>query len=348
MYTSGSTGLPRGVMVSHLNLRANTESILEYLRLRPDDRALLVLPLGYCYGASVLHTHLRVGGSVVIDRFSFPELALDRLGGAGCTGLPGVPGTFQILLRRSTFRQRGFPALRYVTVAGGRLPDTLLSELRQSAPQAAVFVMYGQTEATARLSYLPPERLDDKLGSIGCGLPGAPLRVERPDGGEVAAGSGEVGEIVARGDHVTLGYYRNPEETAHYFRDGALHTGDLATVDADGFIYVVDRAREFLKSMGYRVAPREIEEVLARLPDVVESAAFGAPDALRGEAIVVAVVVRPGAGLDEKAVLKHCAAHLAPYKRPQAVTFLDALPKNEAGKILRRELVALYRAPKLT
>ena len=132
--------------------------------------------------------------------------------------------------------------------------------------------MYGQTEATARLSYLPPERLDDKLGSIGRGLPHTRLEVLRPDGTPVTPGSDEVGEIVASGENITLGYWDDPEETGRYFRDGKLYTGDMARVDADGFIFIVERARDFIKAMGYRVGPKEIEEVLAEMPEIVEAA----------------------------------------------------------------------------
>ena len=146
-------------------------------------------------------------------------------------------------------------------------------------------MMYGQTEATARLSYLPPELLDDKLGSIGKGLPGSRLEVLKEDGTPVRPGSDEIGEIVASGENITLGYWNDAEETGRYFRDGKLYTGDMARVDADGFIFIVERARDFIKAMGNRVSPKEIEEVLSEMPEVVEAAVIGVPDEIWGEAI---------------------------------------------------------------
>lgn len=167
MFTSGSTGKPRAVMVSHGNIIANTESIIDYLQLTNRDRIMVVLPLHYCFGTSLLHTHLRVGGSVVLDnRFLYPNTVLDRMAEMQCTGFAGVPSHFQILLKSSGLRDKSFPSLRYVQQAGGYLSPASISELQAALPATKIFLMYGQTEATARLSYLPPEHLPEKLGSI--------------------------------------------------------------------------------------------------------------------------------------------------------------------------------------
>lgn len=342
MFTSGSTGLPKGVMVSHGNIAANTTDIVSYLGLTASDRVLAVLPFHYCYGLSLLHTHLAAGASVAVSSgFLVPEKALDELEALSCTGFAGVPSTYQMLLRRSRFRERSFPALRWLQQAGGRLPEPLVAELRDAHTGVRVFVMYGQTEATARLSYLPPERLFDKLGSIGRGLPSTTLEVLRADGTPVVPGSAEVGEIVARGGNVTLGYWDDPEETACTFRGGALFTRDLARVDADGFLWIAGRTSDFIKCLGHRVAPREIEDVLCDMPDVVEAAAFGVADEEMGEAVVAAVVARPGSALTEREVLRYANARLPNFKVPRSVTFLASLPKNESGKVRRHELAAL-------
>lgn len=339
VYTSGSTGDVKGVMVTHRNIRVNTEDIIGYVGIDPTDRAMCVLPFHYCFGTSLLHTHLMAGGSVVVNnRFMFPEKVLDEMQDRGCTGLAGVPATYQILLRKSSFVRRRLPALRWFQQAGGKLPDPFIVEIRRAFPAAKFFIMYGQTEATARLSYLPPERLDDKLGSIGRGLPHTRLAVLRPDGSPVQPGSDEVGEIVAEGENVTLGYWNDPEETARYFRDGRLHTGDMARVDADGFIFVVERARDFIKAMGYRVGPKEVEDVLAEMPEVVEAAVIGVPDDLWGEAIKAFVVtVRPGQ-LTADAISDHCRKRLPNYKVPQHVEFLASLPKTGNGKVDKEAL----------
>ena len=214
VFTSGSTGRPRGVMVSHGNIVANTESIISYMSLTDRDRIMAVLPFHYCYGASLLHTHLRVGGEVVIEnRFMYPEVVLQRMIETGCTGFAGVPSHFQILLRNSTIRKKQFPDLRYVQQAGGHLAPAFIRELKEALPNTKIFIMYGQTEATARLSYLQPEYLETKLGSIGKGIPGVKLRVLNEAGEAVRPG--EVGEIVAEGANVTLGYWKSPEESQY-------------------------------------------------------------------------------------------------------------------------------------
>jgi acyl-CoA synthetase (AMP-forming)/AMP-acid ligase II len=339
MLTSGSTGEAKGVMVTHRNIACNTQDILQYAGIAADDRAMVVLPFSYCYGASLLHTVLAAGGSLVLNnRFMFPETVLDEMVQKHCTGLAGVPSTYQILLRKTRFAQRSFPALRWMQQAGGKLPDPLLRELRQAFPAVRLLVMYGQTEGTARLSYLPPERLDDKLGSIGKGLPGTRLEVLKPDGAPVRPGSDEVGEIVASGDNVTPGYWGDPEETARFFRDGKLYTGDMARVDAEGFIFIVERARDFIKAAGNRVSPKEVEDVLAEMPEVVEAAVIGVPHEIWGEAIKAYVVAaRPGQ-LTADEVRRHCMRQLPNYKVPEYVEFLPALPKTSNGKVAKEQL----------
>jgi acyl-CoA synthetase (AMP-forming)/AMP-acid ligase II len=339
--TSGSTGEPKGVMVTHGNILCNTRDIIDYMGLRPDDRAMVVLPFSYCYGISLLHTHLAAGGSVAINnRFMFPEKVLDDLQQKQCTGLAGVPATYQILLRKTHFARRTFPALRWLQQAGGRLPDSFLRELRQAMPGVKLYVMYGQTEATARLSYLPPECLDERLGSIGKGLAHTRLEVLRPGGTPVRPGSGEVGEIVASGDNVTPGYWNDPEETARFFRDGKLHTGDMARVDADGFLFLVERGRDFIKAMGNRVSPKEVEEVLAELPQVVEAAVLGVADEIWGEAVKAFLVTTTPGCLSAEQVRTHCLQRLPNYKIPQYVEFLAQLPKTSHGKVDKQRLAA--------
>jgi len=345
-FTSGSTGTPLGVMVTHRNLDANTRSIVSYLRLTRRDGALLVLPLSYCYGASILHTHLAAGGSVVMaDSFAYPETVLDELAASACTGFYGVPSTYQILLRRSTFASRRFPDLRYLAQAGGHLAPAFIDEVRAAFPEVPFYVMYGQTEATARLSYLAPERLAAKKGSIGRSIPGVTLEVLRPDGSPAAAG--EVGEIVASGDNVARGYLRNPSATAAHFRGGRLWTGDMAVADEDGDLFITDRQRDFIKVGGRRVGSREVEDVIAELADVIETAVVGLPDDTLGEAIAAYVVARPLSTLDADRVIRHCRSRLGRDREPSLVEFRTELPRNESGKImkaaLRREVGNLGR-----
>lgn len=340
MFTSGTTARPRAVRVTHRNIQANTDSIINYLGLTSADRMLTVLPFYYCFGTSLLHTHLRVGGSLTLcNTFAYPETALDMMEHAECTGFAGVPSTYQTLLRNSSFPKRNIKTLRKVQQAGGKLPVVLIKELMAALPDTEIYVMYGQTEATARLSYLPPSLLETKLGSIGKGIPGVELRVIGESGNEVKPG--EVGEIVARGDNICPGYLNDPEESARKFVDGALRTGDLATVDEDGFIYVVDRQSDFIKSYGYRVSSQQVEACVLELQDIVAAAAIGEPDMVRGEAIKVFAVLRGGSKLTSDEIIAYCAQRLARHMVPKDVVFIDRLPMNAHGKIVKAELKKL-------
>jgi long-chain acyl-CoA synthetase len=339
LYTSGSTGKPRGVIQTFRNVDANTRSIVEYLELGPDDRALLVLPLYYCYGRSVLQTHLFAGGSLFLDnRFAFPRVILEEIASEGCTGFAGVPLTFEIIKRQVNVASLTFPRLRYVTQAGGAMAPDTISWVRRAFHPARLYVMYGQTEATSRLSYLPPERVEDKRGSIGVPIPGVELRVVDEAGRELPPG--ETGHLVARGDNVTPGYLDEPEETAAILHGGVLWTGDLACRDADGFFFHKGRSKELLKIGGHRVSPVEIEQVVALHPDLSEAAVVGVKHDLMGVVPAAFVVAKDGARPSEDALRRFCRERLPAYEVPVSFTWVDALPRNEAGKLLRAELAA--------
>jgi long-chain acyl-CoA synthetase len=338
LFTSGTTAAAKIVRVTHRNIVANTDSIVEYLALTRDDRMLVVLPFYYCFGLSLLHTHLRVGGSVSLcNSFVFPEVALDQLERDQCTGFAGVPSSYQLLLRASSFLSRELPHLRTLQQAGGKLSPALVEELVSTRPATRLFVMYGQTEATARLSYLPPDLALAKAGSIGRGIPGVELRVLDGDGTPVVPG--DVGEIYASGDNVSPGYLDDPVASASKFpADGVLRTGDLATVDEDGYLFVVDRVDDFIKSWGHRISSQEVEDCVMRLPDLVSAAAVGLPDEESGEAVVVAVTLRPGSRVTGDDVLAFARAELPRHVAPRSVAVVDRLPLNANGKTDKRVL----------
>jgi len=347
MFTSGSTGKPRGVMVSHANIMANTDSIIQCLGLTEKDRMMTVLPFHYCFGTSLLHTHLRVGGTLVLDhRFMYPEKVLERMQETECTGFAGVPSHFQILVRKTSLRKKSFPHLRYVQQAGGHLAPVFVRELREALPTTRVYVMYGQTEATARLSYLPPEFLDTKLGSVGKGIPGVKLSVLTEDGRE--AGAGETGEIVAEGENITQGYWRDPEESAASYRGVKLYTGDQAIVDGDGFLYIVGRNRDFLKCAGKRIGCKQLEQQLLEFEGLLEAAVLGVPDDVKGEAVRAFVVPRPGCDGVEERLRVFCKERLPFELVPREIITLPALPKNHAGKVMKEELRAIGETALLT
>ncbi|OGA76868.1 MAG: hypothetical protein A3G27_19760 [Betaproteobacteria bacterium RIFCSPLOWO2_12_FULL_66_14] len=339
LYTSGTTADPKGVMLSHGNLFSNTASITAYLNLSRADVGLCALPFHFSYGNSVLQTHLAAGARLVIeDGLAFPHVILQQLQDRAVTGFAGVPSSYAMLLSRCRLAQFDLRALRYLTQAGGPMPRHLVQQLRSELPHALLYLMYGQTEATARLTYLPPARLEHKPGSAGIAVPGVEISIRRSDGAEMPAG--EIGEICARGPNIMLGYWRNAGATAAALREGWLCTGDLGYRDAEGYLYIVGRAVDMIKAGAYRISPQEIEEVIAALPGVEEVCVSGVPDPLLGQAVRALIVPRSGHPLDERTVKAYCRRLLAPYKRPQVVEFASALPRTASGKLQRYKVAA--------
>jgi long-chain acyl-CoA synthetase len=334
LYTSGTTGRPKGVMLSHGNLVANNVTIIDYLQLSPDDVGLTVMPFHFSYGNSVLHTHLGAGATLLLeDNLAFPAQVMRRLQNERVTGFSGVPSTFAILMSRTRIDEFDLGAMRYLTQAGGAMTRAAIQRMRELVPSARFFVMYGQTEATARLTFLPPERLDEKPGSIGKPLDGIDIEVRDPDGRPLPPG--QTGELCARGPNIMLGYWRDEEATRTTVVDGWLHTGDLAHTDEDGFLYIDGRIVEMIKVGSFRVSPLEVEEVLATLPGVAELAVASMPDELLGQSVKAVLVMREGAALDEREVKAHCLSRLAAYKVPKVVEFARELPRTSSGKIQR-------------
>jgi acyl-CoA synthetase (AMP-forming)/AMP-acid ligase II len=344
IYTSGTTGRPKGVTLSQRNLAANCRSILSYLQLTPADSVLVTLPFFYSYGNSLLFTHLASGGRLVLANDTvFWNKALDLMQTERCSGFSGVPSTFAMLLHKSDFEKRQFSDLRYLTCAGGALAATHAKRLQSVVPDAQLFLMYGQTEATARLSTLLPEDVEHRLGSIGKGIDGVELQVLDEQASRVAIG--EVGEIVARGDNIMTGYWNDREESQRVLRPEGLRTGDLARIDEDGYIWIVGRSSDFIKYGAYRINPAEIEDVLLAVDGIAEAAVAGAPDELWGE-IPVGYVVASDAATppSERELLDLCRRQLPRYKQLREVHFVESLPRTASGKIKRGELCDARRA----
>lgn len=326
--TSGSTGIPRFVMVSHQNLMANTEAILRSQHLTDDERAMLILPLNYCFGASVLHTHLYQGGGVVFDRrFMFPDKVLRAIDKHGCTTFAGVPTVYNILLHRSNIRSIPMPSLRRFLQAGGALAPERIREMQAAVPTAKFYVMYGQTEATARISCLSPERLDEKLGSVGRPLDNLMVRIVDENGRDFL--KGEVGEILVKGPSVSSGYLNDPEESRRVFRDGWLRTGDLGHLDEDGYIWIHGRKGAFLKMRGVRVSFAEVEATVGAMPGIYECAASAVPHEEVGEALVLWVVPDQGAQNIAEQVRRSLPVHW----NCESIKIVSEIPKTPHGKI---------------
>ncbi len=344
LYTSGTTGRPKGVMLSHGNLSSNVGSVLDYLQLSTSDSVMSLLPFYYAYGASVLHTHLLSGACVhLAPNLLFPHQIVENMAREGITGFSGVPSTFALLLDRVDLDQYDLRTLRYLTQAGGAMSPALTLRLRKALPEASLFIMYGQTEATSRLTQLPPDRLTDKLGSAGIAIRDVELRILRDDG--TAADTGEDGNVLARGAGVMLGYWESTELTATVLRDGWLHTGDMGHLDAEGFLYLCGRRSDMIKTGAHRVHPNDVEEVIAEIPGVVEVAVVGVEDEILGQVVKAFVVAHAPPARAAERIKAHCRKHLAQYKIPRIVEFTSALPRTASGKIKRIQLMEQHAEP---
>ncbi|SYZ73072.1 AMP-dependent synthetase and ligase [Candidatus Zixiibacteriota bacterium] len=331
-YTSGSTGSSKGVMLSHRNLISNTIATVIYLKLEARDKVMVILPFYYIYGNSLLLTHILAGGTLVIDnRFLYPEVVLDTMQKEQVTGFSGVPSNFMIMLNNSSLATRSWPHLRYFTQAGGAMAPEVVRRLMTAFPDKEIYIMYGQTEAAPRVSYCPPEKLNEKIGSIGIPVPGVTIKVMDDDGHEVPIGTD--GELAVLGDNVMLGYWNQPEEQKQVLRDGWLFTGDLARQDRDGYFYIVGRKKEIIKAGGKRVSAKEVEECILEHPQVAEATVFGIKDDILGEAIKTVIVLRQGTDLSVKEIQNYCRSKLAEFKVPKYIVFADSLPKYKSGKV---------------
>jgi acyl-CoA synthetase (AMP-forming)/AMP-acid ligase II len=338
IYTSGSTGSPKGVMLSHANVVANTRSICQYLKISADDIQMVVLPFFYVMGKSLLNTHIATGGRIVINNmFAFPAVVLDEMVQEKVTSFSGVPTTYSYLLHRSPLvkLKDQLTSLRYCSQAGGHMSLQIKKELREALPDHTdLFIMYGATEASARLTYLDPNCFQDKIESIGKPIPGVSIKILNERGDEV--GLEEPGELVASGDNIMLGYWRDPDATSKVLDLNGYHTGDIGYQDADGFFYVTGRKDSQIKIGGHRVNLQEVEEALMETRLVLETMVLARPDQLTGQKMV-ALVVPIDDDTNGSHILRRCADLLPKYKMPAEVILVRALPKNFSGKIDREE-----------
>lgn len=348
VYTSGSTGVPKGVMMTHQNVVAAATAITTYLESAPDDIVLCALPISFDYGLYQVLMTMMVGGTLVLEKsFAFPQAVLQRIREERVTGFPLVPTMAALLLQMRELQPGSLPSLRYVSNTAAALPPAHIARLQELLPGTRIYSMYGLTECK-RCTWLPPAELARRPGSVGIAIPGTEAYVVDEAGQRVAPGV--TGELVIRGAHVMKGYWRNPEATAKALREGphpwerVLYTGDLFRTDEDGFLYFVARKDDIIKTRGEKVAPKEVENVVYMLPGVREAAVVGVPHAVLGEAVRLLVALESGADLDARAIKRHCAAHLEDFMVPTEIEILAELPKTATGKISRREAAALVAA----
>ncbi len=341
IYTSGTTGQPKGVTLSHGNLASNIESILAYLKLDHTDSIVNVLPFYYSYGNSILHSHIAVGAKLVLENnLVYPHRVVERISSEGVTGFSGVPSTFSLILGRVKLESYDLSGLRYLTQAGGPMPPAITDRLINTLPQVELFIMYGQTEASARLSYLPSDKVLEKRGSIGIAIPGVTLEI-RDKTGKLAP-PGQTGEICAKGPNIMQGYWLDQEKTDQVIVDGWLHTGDLAHYDEDGYLYIDGRSSEMIKSGGNRISPKEVEEIIQEVDGVQEVAVVGIKDDILGEVIKAYVVPISDTDIDTRAIQRYCKQNLAVYKIPKFIELVEFIPKTASGKVQRFVLQRMH------
>ena len=339
LYTSGTTKMPKGVTLSHKNLTANTKSIIKYLGLTEKDSLLAIVNFSYSYGNSLMLTHTKAGGKIIIEnRVAYPIKVIEQIYESKVTGFSTVGSYINILLKQEILKDYHLKYLKYITFAGESTRFEDIAKLKDIAPHIKIFVMYGQTEASARLSYLEPDLIFKKAGSIGKGIPGVTLRVVSDDGTDVSAN--EIGEIIASGENIMMGYWKNEAATKEVIKDGWLYTGDLAVIDEEGYIYVKGRKDDIIKHLGHRISPVEIESVINCCDKVLESAVVGFKNNHEMQIKAYVVLKNSLTGIEE--INNHIKKLLPAFKRPQTIEFVNELPRTANGKIKRSELRRFY------
>lgn len=337
MYTSGTTGKPKGVQLSHRNVYETAEIWSESMKMTNEDRMYVCTPLFHCAGSHVfaVPTMYR-GGSVIIDEAFSPDRTLNKLVDTKATIFFGVPAMYTILLNKPELESYNFENLRLFVYGASPMPYELVKRLKDTFPKVKVQNCYGQTENSPAASSLTDKDALIKIGSVGRPLPRTEIKLVDAFGEEVPVG--EVGEICVKGPQVMKGYLRNPEETSRTIQGGWLYSGDLGRFDEEGFLYIVDRKKDMIIRGGENIYPIEIEEVLYRIPQVLEAAVVGIPHEVYGEVPKAFVVVKGKQSLTAEEVLTYCGTQLAKYKIPMEIEFLKELPRNASGKVLKHTL----------
>ncbi len=342
VYTSGTTGRPNGVMLSHRNFASNLIAGNELMGLTADDSILVAVPLHYIHGRMQLLWHAMIGGTVVFSAgFAFPQKVLLELIEHQTSGFSGVPYHFKQLMDRSKMAKTPPSELRYVLITGGALPIDELRRLDEMLPNTGIHIAYGQTEASPRITYIGPDELFAKAQggkfSVGKALPGTTLEILGSD--EQPVGPGQIGEVAAGGPNIMIGYVSGDHrELGKIDAQGRLRTGDLAYLDEDGHLFLAGRSSEMIKSAGERIFPQEIEAVLAKHERVDEVAVIGVKDPTLGERIVAYLKLTPGDDVPSGEFKALCLASMAFVRVPKVFVVRDELPKTGSGKVSRGKL----------
>ena len=335
LYSSGTTGVPKGIMLSHRNLISNTASVRAFKKWGDDEVFLTVLPLFHGYASlAMMMLPLSLGATIALESRFVPSRILERIGEHRVTFFAGVPPMYALFLRKCNPADYELASCRHWLSGAAPLPMALFDAFRDRFG-VEIVEGYGPQECSPVISANP---LTEPVhpGTVGPIVRDVEVRIVAPDGRDLPVG--QDGEVVARGPNVMLGYYQKPEDTAEVLRDGWYHTGDMGRMDEDGFLSITGRIKEMIIVKGENVYPAEVEQVLLTHPAVADVAVKGMKEEIRGEKVVAFVVVKEGIETTERELIDHCTAGLADFKVPRDIRFLDAIPRNPAGKILRRTL----------
>ncbi len=336
LYTSGTTGRPKGVVLTNDHLTCFPETVHHAMLISEQDTYGLVLPISHIVGPCLLNLMVECGMSVsVIDEMN-PKKILDAIQNHRITCLPGTPSIFQLILNVPHWERYDCSSLRKISMMGTVVPERLMKEFGERYPHLQPIQGYGATETSPLLTMTHLKDAQRKMASVGKAAPKAELKIIGQDGKEVEVG--QIGEIIARGPQIMKGYFKDPEATAKKIKDGWYHTGDLGRLDEEGYLYVIGRVDEMIISGGLNVYPSEVETVLLNHPKVQEAAVVGIPDAKRGQVIRAIVVLKHGETATHQEILSFCKGRLASFKMPRQLEFKDSLPKSSTGKIAKRQL----------
>lgn len=336
VFTSGTTNFPKGVVLTQANFYFIAEVVSQYLNISPNDRYALILPMSHTYGKSIVLSTIRAGGAIImINNFMDLQSFLNTLSEFKCTILSAVPYNAHVLLKWGNLSKYDLSALKKMTFSGNKLPAPTIDRLLELLPWVKIYSMYGLTESTTRVCYLPPEHLLEKKESCGKPLPGVEVRILDERG--QALPTGRIGQVFVKGPNVMQCYFQDPELTSQTIVNGWLNTGDLGRLDEDGFLYLEGREKDIIKCAGERISSLEIEEVILNHPEVSEVAIIGAADPVLGE-VVHAFVVPRSASLRLNELRTYCAKNLSHHKIPRKYTVTNELPKTATGKIKKHLL----------
>jgi long-chain acyl-CoA synthetase len=339
-YTGGTTGRSKGAMLTHQNLVANIVQIYEFFKEdynMGQERCLTVIPLFHVFGMTSCMNLSIYGGAtmILLPRYDLEEV-LNTIKREQPTIFPGVPTMYLGISNHPEAQQYGIDSIRICNSGSAPMPIEVMKDF-EGKTGAKILEGYGLSEASPT-THCNPLFSERKPGSVGIGLPSTDYKIMDLATGTHEVPIGEIGELIIRGPQVMKGYWNMPEETAHTLRGGWLFTGDIARMDEDGYVYIVDRKKDMIIASGYNVYPRDIEEVLYEHPAIQEAVVIGVPDAYRGETVKAVVVLKPGQQATEEDIIQYCKKHMASYKIPRIVEFRNELPKTSVGKILRRAL----------